>query len=916
MSSRRDARPHEQRDLTGRDRLRWNVLTSWACQLIFVVSGFVMPRMLDRHVGQATLGVWDLAWVVVSYFSVAQIGIGSSVNRYVARFRASGDVEGLRCAVSSAAAFQSAAAVVVMTLAIATAAGVRAAGWPPATEHTDFGAVVLLLGGSLAVQMLFDAYRGVITGCHRWDLHNALNAASYGLITVVMLIALWSGGGLPHLAAVNFVGTILTEAVRVRLAYRVCPELSVGLRSVRIVQARHMLLFGAKSSLVWLARLILIQASSVLVATHLGPATLATYARPLALVRHIETLGQKFAFVLTPTASSLDGQGDSEALRRLLMDTGRYSTYLTLPALLTLGILGGPIVEVWMGSGYSNDVLMAVLAVGFFVPLAQQPAVTILMGMNRHGTTAAAALAAAATGTLLTWALVARFGFGVVGAAAGVATTLTASGIFVTAYACRVLNVRPARLYARTLVEPLAATAPYAAVLVIMRIMFGTRPLAALAAAAVAVPLVLAPVYWRRVLPSALRESIAARFRSSPARRHSDRLHICLVAHRAYGALAQAKGAGIGGVEWQTALMSRWLAARGHLISVITWDEGQPHDMEIDGVRVVKVCSEQEGIAGLRFFHPRWTTLVRALRHVDADVYYHNGAECVTGQVALWAKCHGRGFVFTAASDMDCIGSLPELSRWRDKLLYRIGLRLADSIIVQTTTQQRMLRDAFGQIASVVPMPCPAPSVGAGQNRPSGDARPQVLWLGRLCPVKRPDRLLEVARRCPGVWFDLVGPVRDPSFAAPILAAASKLPNVRMHGQVSRERAGTLMDAADLLCCTSDSEGFPNTFLEAWSRGVPIVSTFDPDGLLRDVGLGIACTSVEELVRAIERLVTDRACHRVISERARQYFASTHALERVMPSFETSIVDAAHTARWADTSRGQQSAAAATGAPS
>ena len=46
---------------------------------MFIVAGFLMPRMMDYYVGQRLLGVWDLGWSIVSYFELAQIGVGSSV---------------------------------------------------------------------------------------------------------------------------------------------------------------------------------------------------------------------------------------------------------------------------------------------------------------------------------------------------------------------------------------------------------------------------------------------------------------------------------------------------------------------------------------------------------------------------------------------------------------------------------------------------------------------------------------------------------------------------------------------------------------------------------------------------------------------------------------------------------------------
>ena len=77
-----------------------------------------------------------------------------------------------------------------------------------------------------------------------------------------------------------------------------------------------------------------------------------------------------------------------------------------------------------------------------------------------------------------------------------------------------------------------------------------------------------------------------------------------------------------------------------------------------------------------------------------------------------------------------------------------------------------------------------------------------------------------------------------------------------MHGLVARDRLPALYSAATALLCTSDYEGFPNTFLEAWSFGTPVVSMVDPDSLLSTRGLGIHVTNIETAAEALRSLVT------------------------------------------------------------
>lgn len=365
-------------------------------------------------------------------------------------------------------------------------------------------------------------------------------------------------------------------------------------------------------------------------------------------------------------------------------------------------------------------------------------------------------------------------------------------------------------------------------------------------------------------------------------------MKICLVAHNAYGAVS-ARGKGHwGGVERQTALMARWLAARGHTISVVTWGDGDIPGSEEwhDGVRVITLCSRHAGVPGLRFFHPRWTSLVRALARADADLYYHNCAEYVTGQVALYCRRHGRRFVYSVASDPECDPRLPTLGTFRERYLYRYGLSHADLRIVQTRHQQRMLAQGFGLDAIVLPMPCEGPQTFCAPPRPARVGA-RVLWVGRLAPVKRLEWLLELAEQLSLLRFEVVGQLDAPrEYLDPLLQRLERLPNVHWYGPVPPQRMSVFYRSAALLLCTSQYEGFPNTFLEAWAHGLPVVSTVDPDGLIAAHGLGAVAHDVAGLAAAVRELLEVSGRWMTASQRARRFFLEHHAHRRALLRFE------------------------------
>jgi len=497
-------------DASGLEHMTWNVIASWGGHAVFVIAGFLMPRFIDRRIGQEALGVWDFAWSLVSYFGLAEIGVGSSVGRYVARHRAAGDAAGVQRVASSAARVQTSAALVAAALTVAVSLSVpRLFGDKLGVHAGEAAVVVALLGLALALQLGFDVFHGVMIGCHRWDLHNTINAGFHAVTVTAMITTVSLRGGLRGLAAAYFCGVLATEITRRAVAYRVCPELRIRWGAASWPQVRSMVAFGLKGSLASVSRLLLFQGVSLVVAGQLGAAALALYARPNALLRHAEALVNKFAHVLTPTASSLQATGHDEELRELLATATRLGMALALPMMLFLGVLGDPLLRLWMGARYEQGLVLGILAIGFLLPLSQQPAVTILTGLNLHGRVGLATLLSALAGVTLSLVTVGNLGWGLPGAALAVAAALTAgNGIFVPIYACRRLGLPVVDYARRAYLLPILCALPYAACLIATRRLLDDRhPLVAIVCGLAATAM-LPPLYWRYLLPGRVREQV------------------------------------------------------------------------------------------------------------------------------------------------------------------------------------------------------------------------------------------------------------------------------------------------------------------------------------------------------------------------------------------------------------------------
>jgi glycosyltransferase involved in cell wall biosynthesis len=363
---------------------------------------------------------------------------------------------------------------------------------------------------------------------------------------------------------------------------------------------------------------------------------------------------------------------------------------------------------------------------------------------------------------------------------------------------------------------------------------------------------------------------------------------ICFVGLGNISVLAPELGHhGAGGAEVQQTLLARALVAKGYDVSMVVMDYGQPDGAVWDGIKTYKAHRPHDGLPVLRFIHPRWTGLWAAMRRARADVYYTSCAGAQVAQVTMFARQHGAKAIFRVASNTDCDPKALLVRYWRDKQLYRWGLQHADMVLAQTPEQAQALLKNFRRDSRVAPSMTDA----RGRRLSLEERDISVLWVGNMRPLKRPELILEAARKLPHLSFHIIGGPMPGSEAyfEQIRAQAAEVPNVTFHGPIPYHAVGEFYERARLFAGTSEIEGFPNTYLQAWARGTPVVAFLDPDQLIARHGMGRAVGSVSQLCEAIATLSADAAAWQTASRRATTYMDERFDLTRMVAPFEQAI---------------------------
>lgn len=325
-------------------------------------------------------------------------------------------------------------------------------------------------------------------------------------------------------------------------------------------------------------------------------------------------------------------------------------------------------------------------------------------------------------------------------------------------------------------------------------------------------------------------------------------------------------GRQFGGIAVQLNFWMQVFARNGWAVHALTTG----HDYKEEDVNYHHICHIQS--VELVW---EWLSSYLIIQRIRPDLIIFRGAKRVLFPICAIAHAFGSKVIMQGASDINFIPGKAAVGNNINSRLYEASMPKIDYIISQNEYQASTLKQNYNRNSLIIPNIWGSMPVGSN----SETTLAEVVWVGNFRHLKRPEWFLEAARNLPDIKFAMAGSAASAELYNEMEREAKSIPNLDFLGQIPIEKSNMLIGNAKLLVCSSEYEGFPNTFLQAWASGVPVVSTVDPNDLIKTYNLGIIVDSPESLVAAIEKLTKDNGLYQTLQRSINSYFSVHHSAQ-------------------------------------
>lgn len=449
-----------------------NVFSNWVGYFISIVIAFFLSPFLVHTLGDARYGIWALVGSLTGYLGLFDLGVRSSLVKYVAQYRALNDDINLNRIINTALFVFALSSIAIILISMALAYFLPYIFKIPDEYISEATCIVPLIGINIALSLISGVFGGTLCGFQRYDIFSASAIGVSILKTALLVLVLKTGFGLVAMTFVHIASTIMGLCTSLFFSKKQHPSLQLSSKFINKQTLKTIYSYSVYIFIMTIAVRIVFYTDNIVIGASLSASAITFYAIGANLVLQLKALVLSMTKVFNPAASEFSAQNQDDKVQSLLIKGTKFSLYLVLPIGLGFVIFGKPFITLWMGEKYQISAkVLTILMIPQFFALAQLTAGAILNGLAKHKVNAFVACAEAAANLGLSILLV-RY-YGIIGVALGTCITLLLTQIFfLPVYTCHVLKLPLLKYFRNAFLPPIIIALPYTALLLSLNAMF------------------------------------------------------------------------------------------------------------------------------------------------------------------------------------------------------------------------------------------------------------------------------------------------------------------------------------------------------------------------------------------------------------------------------------------------------------
>lgn len=448
-----------------------NLGATWLALLVHAVSGFFLSPFILHRLGTEAFSLWILIFSVTGYYGLLDLGIRPSIVHLTSKLIATGDHEELARCLSTAIAFYSVLAAILLAVTVAGYFYLDRMFTIPSPFISTARAVFVVAGLTVSISLPLTVFAAVLEGVQKFSWLQLTGIAATLLRAGFIVMALSKGRGLLTIVIISLAVSLINYLSFTWMAIQVLP-VRVHLDAVEPAALRKMASYGVFAFAILAAEKVRFQSDALVIGVFLSSTAITYFSIGARLVEYTSYAVRGMSQLVLPISAHFHAKSDLVHLRRILIAGSRACALGIFPICLILALNGKSIIQAWVGQPYvSAYPVLLILLIPRAMYLAQSTSVKILLGMGQHRSLAIVLLLEGVANLFLS-ALLAR-PLGIAGVALGTAIPLLCTSLlFLPSHVCRLLEVPLGKFLRDSYALALALCAPLVGMLLLFRHQF------------------------------------------------------------------------------------------------------------------------------------------------------------------------------------------------------------------------------------------------------------------------------------------------------------------------------------------------------------------------------------------------------------------------------------------------------------